>query len=103
GLAALKQELHIVYGLLICLRRGQVLDARPQTALDVVLQAGSQMIAGEIDFAGRNQEAAVDQIDDAVRQISGEVWTIVDAAVFAQAAGDVDTRVALAQGHLAVW
>ena len=60
------------------------------------------MKARQIDLARRNQKIAVDQIDDAVRQIGREVRTVVSAAVFAQAAGDVNPRPALAQSELHV-
>ena len=55
------------------------------------------MKSGEIHFAGRNQKIAVDQIDDAIREIGREIGTVIRAAVFAQAARDVNPRPALAQ------
>ena len=42
-LPALEEQLHVAHGFLIRLRRGQALHARPQAALDVVLQAGLRM------------------------------------------------------------
>ena len=44
----------------------------------------------------------MDQIDDAIREIGREVGAVVGAAVFFQAAGYVDARVALGQGELYV-
>src|SRR6185437_15788740 len=78
----------------------QVLNAWAEAALDVVLQAGTQVISREINLAGRNQKAAMDQIDNAVSQIAGEIRPVIDAAVFAQPARDVNARVALSQGQL---
>src|SRR5262245_38211740 len=59
GLTAFEQKLNIAHRLLIRLRRSQILHAGAKTALDVILQTRPQMIAGEIDLAGRNQKAAV--------------------------------------------
>src|SRR5581483_75410 len=58
------------------------------------------MVTVQIHIAGGNQEVAVDQVHNAVRQIGREVGPVIGAAVFAQAPGDVDPRVALAQGQL---
>ena len=44
----------------------------------------------------------MNQIDDAISQISGEVGAVVSAAVLTQAARDVDPRPALAQRELYV-
>src|SRR5579859_3518620 len=102
GLAAFKQELYVTHGLLIRLRRGQVLNAGPETAFDVVLQTRPQVVAGEIDLAGRDKKAAMDEIDNPVGQIAGEIGPVIDAAVFAQSARDVNPRKALTQRELDV-
>ena len=60
------------------------------------------MKAREVHLARRNQKIAVDEIDDAIREIGREVGAIVGAAVLAQAARDVDARPALAQRELHV-
>ena len=99
---ALQEQLHVANRFLISVGRGQILHARTQAALDVVLQAGARMKAREIDLARGNQKITVNQIDDAVGQIGREVGTVVDAAVFAQAAGDVNPRPALAERELHV-
>ena len=60
------------------------------------------MKACEIDLARGDQKITVNQIDDAVGEVGREVGTIVDAAILAQTAGDVDPRPALAQRELHV-
>ena len=101
-LAAFEKQLHVAHGFLIRLGRGQALHARAQAALDVVLQARARMKAGQVHLAGRNQKMAVDQVDDPVGEVGREVRAVVGAAVFAQAAGYVDARVAFAQRQLHV-
>src|SRR5262249_50039094 len=75
---------------------------RSQAALDVILQTGPQVVTRKVHFAGRHQKAAVDQINDAVRQVAGKIWAIVIAAVLAQAPRYVNPGKALAQGELDV-
>src|SRR5262249_40648938 len=102
GLAAFEQKLNVAHGFLVGLGRGQALDARSQAAVDVKLEARPRVIPGEIDLAGGNQEVAVNEIDNPVGQISGEVGAVVDAAVFLEAAGDVDAGKTLAESELDV-
>ncbi len=85
-----KKHLGIAHGFAICLRGCQTLDTWAKTALDVVLQAGTRVIAREVHFAAGNEKAAVDQINDAMRQIAREIRPIIGAAVFAQAPCDED-------------
>jgi len=77
-------------------------NAGAEAAADVVLEAGARVVAGEIDLATGQEEAAMDEVDDAVGEIAGEVGTVVDAAVAAEAAGDEDFRPAIAEGELDV-
>ena len=58
--------------------------------MDVVLQAGAGMVAGEIDLATGNEKTAMDELDNAVGEVAGKVGAIVGRAVLAQAAGDED-------------
>ena len=51
----------------------------------------------QINLAGWNQEIAVDQIDDTIRQIGRKVGTVVRTTILAQAPRDVDPRPALAE------
>ena len=82
GGPAFKKQLHVTHRFLIGIRRGQLLNARAQATPDVVLQARSRMKACEINLARWDQKIAVDQIDDAVRQVGREVRTVVSVAVF---------------------
>ncbi len=101
-LAAFEEELRIAHRLAVFLRCGESFDAGAEATLDVVLQAGSRVVAGEIDLAARQQERAVQQVRDAMCQIAGEVGTVVSAAVLAQAARDEDLRIAIGQRELDV-
>jgi len=94
---AFEEELHVADGLLVIFLRDQAFDAGAEAALDVVLQAGARMIAVEVDLAGRDEEAAMDDVDKAMREVAGEVWAEVGGAVFAQAAGDEDLGVTVGQ------
>ncbi len=60
------------------------------------------MIAREIDLAGGNQKAAVNQVNEPVSKISGKVWTEVGASVFSQTAGDEDLWIPVSHGELDV-
>ena len=84
------------------LGRGQAFDAGAEAALDVVLQAGARVVAREVDLATGDEEAAVDEVDQAMREVAGEVGAEVGAAVLAQAAGDEDLGVAVAERELDV-
>ena len=44
----------------------------------------------------------MDEVDDAVGEVAGEIGTVIGAAVFAQAAGDEDLRIAVAERELHV-
>ena len=58
------------------------------------------MKGGEIHFAGRNQEVAVNQVDNAIGEIGREVRAGINAAILAQSARDVDARKALGEREL---
>ncbi len=60
------------------------------------------MVSGEIDLAGRHEKAAMDQVNDPVGQVAGKIWAVIIAAIFPQAARDVDPRIALTQRQLDV-
>ena len=102
GVAAFKKQLRVAHCILVDLRRGESLNAGAEAAVNVVLQAGARMIAREIDLATGNEEAAMDEFDDAVGQIAGKVRAVVGSAVLAQAAGDKDFGKAVGQGELDV-
>ena len=53
------------------------------------------MIARQVDLAGGNQKAAMDQIDDAVREVGREVRSIIRRAVLAQLARHIHPRIPL--------
>ena len=99
-MSAFQQQARVTHGARVNLRRSQSLDAGAQAAMNVVLQTGAGVIAGEIDLATGNQEATVDQFDDAPGQAAGEVGAKVGGAVFQQSAGDKNFREAVAHGEL---
>ncbi len=99
---AFKEELHISNGVCVNLRRGEAFNTRAQAAVNVVLQTGTGMVAGEIDLATGNEKAAMDELDDAVGQVAGKVWAVVGCAVLAQAAGDKDLGKAVGKRQLDV-
>ena len=102
GLAAFQKHAHVAHGFGVSLRRGQPGDARPQASLDVVLQAGTRVVAREIDLAGRNQKVPVDEIDDAVGEVRRKIRTVIDRTVAPQPARHVDARKALGRRELDV-
>src|ERR1700687_5669378 len=62
---AFEKEAGVAKGFGIALVGGETFDARAQTALYVVLQAGAWMIAGEIDVARGNEKSFVNEVQDA--------------------------------------
>ena len=44
----------------------------------------------------------MNEVDDAIGEVAGEVGSVIGAAILAQAAGDVDARKALAERELDV-
>ena len=101
-LTAFEEHLRVADGFAIDLGSGEALDAGAEAALDVVLQAGAGMVAREVDLAAGQEEAAMDEVDDAMGEVAGEIGAVVGAAVFAQAAGDEDFGIAVAEGELDV-
>jgi hypothetical protein len=92
---AFQEESHAADGFLIFLIGGETLDAGAQAAVDVEFQAGVRVVAGEIHVAGGDLEVTMDEVDQAVREVSGKVGAEVGGSVFAEAAGDVDSGVFL--------
>src|SRR5260370_24213880 len=95
---ALKKQLHILHGFGVNLGRSELFYARPKAALDVVLQARTQVVTRQVYLARGREKIAVDQVYDPVGQICREVRTVVEAAIFAQAAGHVNPRETLCGG-----
>ena len=89
---AFQKKPHLANALRIIFRRSQAFHTRANTAVDVELQAGFGMVAGQIYLARGDQEMAVDEIDRAMREVGGEVRAEIGGAVFADAAGDEDPR-----------
>lgn len=69
---------------------GEIFDAGAEAAVDVELKARSGVVAGEVDFAGGDEEVAVDEVDEAVGEVAGEVGSEVGGTILFEAAGDVD-------------
>ena len=99
---AFEEELDVADGLAVVVGGDEVFDAGAEATLDVVLQAGAGVVAVEVDLAGGDEEAAMDDVDEAVGEVAGEVGAEVGAAVFAEAAGDEDLGVAVGEGELDV-
>ncbi len=99
---AVEEELDVADDLAVVVGGDEAVDAGAEAALDVVLQAGARVVAVEVDLAGGDQEAAVDDVDEAVREIAGEVRAEVRRAVAAKAAGDEDLGVAVGERELDV-
>lgn len=100
--AAFEEELHVPDGLLVDVGGCEAIDAGAEAALDVELQTGTGVVAGEVDLAGGNQKGPVDEVDETVGEVAGEVGAEVLAAIFAELAGDEDLGVAVAGGELDV-
>src|SRR5208337_1359881 len=83
GLAAFEKKFHVAHSFTVDLGRGQILYARTEATLDVKLEAGAWMIAGQIHFARRDHEMAMNQVDDAIGEVGREVRAVVGAAVLA--------------------
>ena len=90
--AAFEEELDVADGLAVDVMGDQAFDAGAQAALDVVLQAGARVVAVEVHLARRDEEAAVDEVDQPIGQVAGKERAKIGAAVLAQAAGDEDLR-----------
>src|SRR6266850_1737749 len=60
------------------------------------------MIARQIYFAAWDEESAVYQVDDAIREVARKVGAVISAAVFAQPSRDEDFWIAVGEGELDV-
>ena len=95
-----EEELDVSNGLFVGFGGCEAFDAGAEAALDVVLKAGARMIAREINLAGGDEEAAVDEIDEAMGEVAWEVGTEVGGTVFTQTPGNEDFGIAVAHGEL---
>ena len=91
--AALQKQAHGSNGFLVAIVGGESLHARPQTAVNVELEAGMRVAARQIDVAGRHQKVAMDEVHQPVREVARKVGTEVGRTVLAQAPRDVDARI----------
>ena len=89
---AFEEHAHIVRGFRVAFVSDQAGDAGAEAAVNVVLQAGARMRAGQVHGAGRDQKMFVDQVNHLIRQARWEIGAEIHRAVFGQAAGDVDPR-----------
>ena len=58
------------------------------------------MEASEVNLAGWDHEVAMDQVHDAIRQVRGEIRTVVSTAVLPQPPRHIHPRKALTQREL---
>jgi len=100
GMAAFKEELRIAHSIGVGFEGGEPLNTRSETAVNVVLQARPRMKAAEVDIAAGDKKAAVNEFDDAVGEISGEIRAVISGSIFAQSACDKDFWEAVAQREL---
>src|SRR5579863_3855061 len=70
--------------------------------MNVVLQTSAWMKARKIDLATGQQEAAMDQLGDAIGKVAGEIRPVIGRTVFAQAAGDKDFGESIGERELDV-
>ena len=99
---AVEEEADVADGFGVGVICGEAGDAGAVAALDVVLQTGARMIAGEIDVAAGNHEALVDEGKDAAREIRGEIWAEVGGAVFFNFAREIDAGIFFVERELDV-
>src|SRR6185437_787988 len=83
--------------------RGEAFDARTKAAMNVVLQAWAWMVARQVHLATGYEKRAVDQISDAIGQISRKIRTVIDGAVFANAPRDDNLGIAIAEREFYIW
>ena len=100
--APFQEHADVARSLRIAVVRGKTSDARAETAVNVVLQARAGMSAGEVDGAGWNEKALVDEVENAPGEASGKVGAKVEGAVFLDAAGEIDARIFFRGGELDV-
>src|SRR5205809_333026 len=86
--ATLQQHAHVAHGLLIFFRRAQTLNARPETAFDVVFQTRTRRFAIDLNVAGTQLKGAIDQIDRATRHRGRQKRTKIKRAVVLDPASD---------------
>ena len=94
--AAFEEELDVADGLLVDVGGGEAFDAGAETAFDVVLEAGAGVVALEVDLAGGDEEGAVDEVDEEVGKVAGEVGAEVEGDVLAEASRMREPVLALA-------
>lgn len=98
--AAFKEEANVADSFGVGVGGDEAVDAGAEAALDVVLQAGARMIATEVDFAAGYEEAAVDEIDQAMGQVAREVGAEVGTAILPQTAGYEDLGITIVHSEL---
>src|SRR5215472_2259526 len=68
--------------------------------MDVVLQARTRMISGEVNVAGGNKKALVNELQDPASQARGKIGTKIKRAVLLNFAREVDPGILLGHGQL---
>src|SRR5262249_34711510 len=81
---------------------GESVDARAEATVDVVLQAGTGMIAIEVDGARWDEEAFVYEVENAARKSCREIGSEIESAVFFYTTGEVDAGELVGDGEFYV-
>src|SRR5207253_1373453 len=96
------QHAHVTHGFLIFFRRAQTLDARAQTAFDVILKTRPRRFAIDFNVAGAQLKRAIDQIDCLASHRRWQKWSKVKRAVVLNPPGDHALWKRLVDGELQV-
>ena len=98
--AALQEHAYVAHCFLIFRGCAQTLDARPETAFDVVFQTRPGRLAVNFDVASAQLKSAIDQVDCLARHRCRQKWPKVKRAVVLNAARNHAFGKGLVDGEL---
>src|SRR6266568_617161 len=88
SVASFEQHAHVADGFLIFCRRAETLDARTETAFDVIFETRARRFAVDFNIASAQLKSAIDQIDRSARHRGRQKWSEVKCAVILNATSD---------------
>ena len=97
---AFQKEPHILHRLLVLLICCISFNARPHTAVNVILQARSRAFAVDLNIAVTNQEVSFDQLQTLPRKSRGKKRSKIQSPILADAPRDHGSREGLVYSEL---
>jgi len=100
--AAFEKEADVATCFGVAFVGGETGDAGSEAAMNVILQARARMAASKINGAAWDEEALVNEMQDAAGEAGGKIRTEIERAIFLDAAREVDAGISFGSGEFDV-